>query len=798
MTRKFNSIISFITLTFFLIMGCQKVSDLDNQGLVTGFEIDVNTLTSGVILGSTPSNIVIQDNKNYIYINVNIGKHITPIEFDAKITINDKADKLLNLAVQSAVDSVYHLSFKQKNEPVTFYVVAQSGKPVEWEARLLFENLSDEAEITSFQFSQILNTNITHNPDINSIDKSIDIYAIDMALPLKLYPKITYSEESSSSYDGLGMEFTSYTSPYVLKVTSESGYVNNWNILLKKPTPIISGQEYSREQLSRMAINQYNIKPQGYDDSEPIIYAVDSTAASVSLYLDGSYLVQEKMVNLNLSPPSGALVAGQTSISFTQSNQTKYVYMIDKSLDQYRQWSIKSILLSDNTIIVEGATFDSYVAPEGIVVGKSSNVDSANKHITFTVNSQQSNTQITLNGLRAMVNPGTTSNLASSVTFKTLSDIERFEVSSPNGLQTEYWSIGLRGAVVGNQAELLDFDLGSTNIDWSRVYIEQQRKRITVEVNQKDNLLFTPQFQLSLGATISSESGTIHNQAASSATINTPIPFTVMSEDQQASQDWIIEFIYAPQLSNRSFDDELLNWGTANVLSPVKVIGTEIIDRADGDGFAAMCRTQEQDALLFGKLVAAGALFKGSFKMQLSINGLQYPRTMTKFGIPFDATQFPVSMELDSKYKAGAQMQQAVFNGSKFEISNRDGVDQGQIYIEMINYTDNGGDMALVPDSYSGFGKNGFGEPAQGVSVLSRANLVMSGNDTQYADWLNDQNISFESFNNSLPITHIVFVAASSISGDKYLGAIGSQLWVDNVVMTYYVAEQGAAVKKRE
>ncbi len=809
--------ILLVSLLIIGLISCKKVSELNNIGIVEKFSIVDGSLTAGVELAKTPVTISVAQEKggeNYIYINVHKGMHVTPIEFSANIIPNKEAVKILNIEKDSLNANIsdisdYKFSFTSGEEVKSFYVIAESGQATEWKTKLIFDNLSKEAEIESFAIINLpTGTIATQYPTINSIENSISLYHIRGAFPLKVYPSITISKDAKLDYDGMGMTFSAQNVPLNIKVTSQSGFVKTWKTTFLRTESVKGGE--SKEQLSKMSINKYNFNPKYLDDDSKLIYSIDSLSGKIDFYISSNDLVARRNIDLNINPVIGGDVAGQQEILFTQGGQKKYIYMIDKASILYRKWEIVSNVLSNDVIIVSDVTFENYTSDNNIVVNKVANIDKNNKTIYFNINSSVDKFNVTLNGLKCITNSGATNTLPSTATFTTYDDVVNFTITSPNNNNTENWKIKLKGVKVNTEAELTDFDFASTNIDWSNIYVEKNKKKITIETNQTTDLDFIPNFTVSRGATVTSKDGKISNNNSSSATIDTQHIITVTAEDGIAKTDWTIEFMYAPQIAERDFDTiedkgdatNFLTWKTANVKSPVKLIGTKILQRGDENRQAVECTTSEQDALLFGKMVAAAMAFKGQFKLEFSAEGMLFPRTMAKFGIPVVApvTNKPIYFSSDIKYIKGAKMQQAINIGSsaspKFEIRDSEGHDKGYVFVEFLNYTQNGGDISKVPGAYSGNGRNGKGENAEGVTVISRAYVEVGGEANAYSNWVNNTVTNFVHNSAGLETTHIAVALTSSAEGDKYKGALGSKISVDNIVIHYYIPEEGAIIKK--
>ena len=237
---------------------------------------------------------------------------------------------------------------------------------------------------------------------------------------------------------------------------------------------------------------------------------------------------------------------------------------------------------------------------------------------------------------------------------------------------------------------------------------------------------------------------------------------TVVSADRQTRRTWKIQFGALLQIPNSDFEswgkfgnDINLNeetidpvpgygkgWATANNRF---VQGTRPVEH--NGGYAAKMTTNEQNALIFGKLIAAGSMYTGCFKFD--VGALNDPRSMTHFGIPH--TVRIKSIEFDAKYEPGPQLKQAVKSGSKYSIEDREGVDVGQAFVEII---------------------------------LGRGEILFDGKETKYRNWAH-YNIPVVYTNQTDIPTHIVIVFSSSKSGDIFLGAPGSTMEVDDVKLIY-------------
>lgn len=350
-----------------------------------------------------------------------------------------------------------------------------------------------------------------------------------------------------------------------------------------------------------------------------------------------------------------------------------------------------------------------------------------------------------------------------------------FFLIAESGLVHPY-TIGL--VPINTGADIISFQFQGSD----KMTITINPWKSTIHISALDpNFPFTitPQFLLSEGATFENYN------------IGDPLTFskledikkvTVVSADGETRRTWEILFSGLLQIPNSdfelwgSFGSEInlgvetidptpgygRGWATAN---NTFVRGTEKISY--NGGYAAKMTTNEQNALIFGKLIAAGSMYTGAFKF--NIGALNDPRAMTHFGIPH--TLRIQAIEFDARYEAGPQLKQAVKNGSKYSIEDREGIDVGQAFVELIRWTGEG------TFEY-------HGRPADGVEILGRGEILFDGKESKYKEWAHYHLPVVYTDPDKIP-THIAIVFSSSKSGDIFLGAPGSTMEIDNVRLIY-------------
>ncbi|MDR2413929.1 MAG: PCMD domain-containing protein [Odoribacteraceae bacterium] len=249
--------------------------------------------------------------------------------------------------------------------------------------------------------------------------------------------------------------------------------------------------------------------------------------------------------------------------------------------------------------------------------------------------------------------------------------------------------------------------------------------------------------------------------------------FPVTSADGAYSREWSCSIEGPVQLVNSSFEEWSTSGTVVNIL-PAKVWGTANNYMVQGTlpvehdgGKAAEMTTNIQTVPLFNhQLIAAGTLYTGHFSLNLNFEN---PRSMTYFGVPHDQRVSAVSF--DARYIAGPRLQHSVKVGSKYQVENIDGVDQGEAWVEMLHWAGSG-ELAY------------HGVPVDSLTVLGRGNIVFDGADKTLEEWKN-VTMPILYTNDLLAATHLVIVFSSSKEGDVFKGADGSKLAVDNVILLY-------------
>ncbi len=289
-----------------------------------------------------------------------------------------------------------------------------------------------------------------------------------------------------------------------------------------------------------------------------------------------------------------------------------------------------------------------------------------------------------------------------------------------------------------------------------------------------------PCFTVSPGATITPASGTPQDFSQGG------IIYKVTSEDGQWSREYTVRFAKLNQVYQYSFekytlsesgnyyiwsdlpDTETPNWSTANAgFELARKKSAKIEDyptTPDANGYKGACVklttcSTGSWGVLTNKRIAAGNLYIGSFDLG---KALTETLKSTRFGATTDRK--PLRFSGYYKYQPGEELQE---NGTVIE-----GVDNGALYAVVYKNHDAKGNAVVLT----------------GEDITTSPQLVaMARVDVQKnEEWKNfdvpfayTQDIDKELLANGGYSFSVV--CSSSENGDRYIGALGSTLWVDEL-----------------
>lgn len=306
-----------------------------------------------------------------------------------------------------------------------------------------------------------------------------------------------------------------------------------------------------------------------------------------------------------------------------------------------------------------------------------------------------------------------------------------------------------------------------------------------------------PMFQLTPGATIQPESGSVHDFTKG------PVTYVVTSEDKQWTRTYQVsikkgqtamsnefEFEFENAYLNKGYynwkenwnGEELDIWATGNPgfkisnssAKPEEYPSVMIEDGYQGKGVKLTTQRTSKLADMVKKPIAAGNLFIGQFD---ATDALRDAMKATKFGRPFSFSSKPLKLEGWYKYQAGEK-----FTDKEMKELNRK--DYGTIYAVLYENIDEKGNQVVL-----------YGDNVQSSKQIVALALVGETHDDNgkvaignTPEWHHfSVDFDYQSYGKTIdPLKlknggySLTIVCSSSSDGANFLGAVGSTLWVDS------------------
>lgn len=313
---------------------------------------------------------------------------------------------------------------------------------------------------------------------------------------------------------------------------------------------------------------------------------------------------------------------------------------------------------------------------------------------------------------------------------------------------------------------------------------------ITFEVKEgADVSAMAPTFRLTEGATVTPESGSVHDFSGGQSVV-----YTVTSQDGAWQRKYNVTFRVAYNVNEYDFENYQLsstrrfyewsdlsstgewlgNWATGNpgfAISRPSARPNDFpsVPVAEGhSGSAVKLETKRTEGLgdMMSMGLAAGNLFIGSFDVGPAVSGGQEGAMQaTQFGRPFD--QEPLQFTGWYKYKSAGQC----IDGDLNPIP--DSYDKGDIYAVLYrNHDANGNAFMLHGDDVKTSPQ--IVAMAQVPEVTDTDAWTQFTVNFEYSEELDRELLANRGYN-------LAVVFTSSIEGASFRGAIGSTLYIDEV-----------------
>jgi hypothetical protein len=771
--------IMLISVVALLCGGCTKVMELSDESRLTGFNI--KSVNPANILLGTP---VIDGDT--VKIPVLRGVTLFPMSIGGEPVFSSETEQAVPGVSFSSFDDIrFDLEDIQLN---TFYLIAKSGLPKPYYIKLDIENQEDRNDFKQFEITEFPQNDVFATKGfINPITRTITLYGFTAGFPVEISAAAVlsdnaYIKEEYNAIDekALRLSFSKYGDGVVYNVEAENGDLREWKVFLQQ-TKKITGTEIS-DILSAVSLDakkqKAEVKSGNCEISE---IGVDSKSGKLILVVSPITRNIDIEIVPTLTLRSNSQIIGYKageSIFFADYNSTKDFIILDSRTGYYQNW--KFTLMQGNVGDIYSFPFTYSSERNYIQIDENATViDNISKQIKLKVTRTTATSSywpLTVTAGNVTHSEGAKVNI-NGFSFKNINDSAYFSVVSSLDVEST-WTVSLIPPQTDGYADIDSVKIAGSSypaLTDKDVLINRTTAEVFIDLKDKNvlPLRIQPYLYISEGAEFETFQNGDFMEFESFSDI---VEVNIMSRSGE-TKIWKFQLLEKRQLQNSDFElwttsgtptiDPVpgrgRGWATANNLM---VQGTKSVDNG-ANGLAAEMTT---DIILIPKnLITSATLFLGYFDM--STISLDKPRTMTKFGIPFEAR--PVAIDIDVKYSPGDKYQQSRLVGgsgimAQYVLDDLEGEDRGQIWAELIHW--------------NGAGQlNYAGEPTAGVYVLARGEVV-----TGKTDWsrLRIPLVVKPEYKHYQP-THLVFVAASSIDGHLFRGAKGSKLTIDNFELIY-------------
>ncbi len=307
-----------------------------------------------------------------------------------------------------------------------------------------------------------------------------------------------------------------------------------------------------------------------------------------------------------------------------------------------------------------------------------------------------------------------------------------------------------------------------------------------------DMTSLAPMFRITEGATISPESGSVHDFSGGQA-----VTYTVTSQDGNWSRTYNVAFTTYNPISDFSFENYKLvdganggqyyvwsdlnpdgseagNWATGNPgfnlssssAKPEEYPSTVLDEGYEGKGVKLTTRSTGAFGALVNMRIAAGNLFLGYFDVTKALTNTMQA---TNFGVPFDRK--PLRLKGYYKYRPGTTYQDR--NGNTV----KDMTDKGDIYAVLYRNRDAQGNSVMLHGDDVKTNPNIVAIAEVGYTTATDEWMAFDV-DFAYSGELDKELLANQGYN-------IAVVCTSSFEGASFRGAVGSTLMVDEITIEW-------------
>ena len=468
----------FTVLCGLLMCGCVDMDKLSDKAGLNAFEVK-EVYTTSAELGSVS---IVGDT---VKIALEHGRYLSEILFSADITLDNDAEKLLNLNPDSiSVIDKNNDGMITEADDVLFYLRAKSGLPIEWHLVLVPTASNDNTDIRSAQVSDAPHGFMIGKDAFiykeSDTEKHIKIIAPRCGeFPITLTMNFVMADSKAKLYkaDASGhlvacplqdtLRFGSEREVRKVVVEAEDGKKSEWPVLIAQGQAVYADNEknFRQDQVRTVNIASPTVIVTNANDNEYWgDYTVDSVANEIVLNMrgageDGAVKYPVTLaVGFNLRP--NQVCVGYTSgRSITLGGEPMEFYMYDRVGDLKKLWRVRARDYQSSEADVEAFTLTRSTPSDVKFKLSDTEINKETGEITLVVESGLDKFPVILRSTIKVSGHAELIGISSSEDYilNDINSVKEFKVRAEDGTMKD-WHIRLRFAgTLNNEARVESF-----------------------------------------------------------------------------------------------------------------------------------------------------------------------------------------------------------------------------------------------------------------------------------------------------------------------------------------------------
>ena len=346
--RKIGKLFTVFGVIAMLLSGaCTGLDRLSNDTSLGGFVVDT-VFTSGLQMNEPQ----IVDTVSTVFIPIEFSTFVkdTNILFSAFISPHHGAQKILNIKQDSIV-------FRNKDEKISFFMVAENGEVREWFIELKEKPRSSEKEILGFTIKSHTPANVlvSDSAYIVPSKKKVQIIAPDVSFPFSIVPdSIVLSDKARLVTAVEELEFQTLDDVQKVRVIAEDGTTKDWEVSVVLGYPIyneINGS-LNDEQLYPLNVDAASLQISLLEtEANQYMRAdIDSVENQITVIVKNttktrSYLPALPLdLTIDFKIRQGSEVLGYNmgdTLTFNTMDDVRAFYIFDRANGIKKRWKVK-------------------------------------------------------------------------------------------------------------------------------------------------------------------------------------------------------------------------------------------------------------------------------------------------------------------------------------------------------------------------------------------------------------------------------------------------------------------------